>query len=68
MLESVHQHISLTIFDDKIVTLHNIYKPNAKVEDSSNFNEENVPELLLSVEATVLYNKKFNITSIKQNN
>ena len=68
MLESVHQYISLTIFDDKLVTLRNIYKPNAKVEDSSNFNEENVPELLLPVEATVLYNKKFNITSIKQNN
>lgn len=43
----------------------NIYKPNA-VEDSSDFNEENITELLLSVEATVFFNKKFNITSVKQ--
>ena len=43
-----------------------MYKPNAKVEDSSDFTEENVTELLLSVEATLLYNKKMNITSIKQ--
>ena len=60
------KHVSLTIFDDKLVTLHNIYKPNAKVEDSGHFNEENVTKLLLSVEATVFYNKKFNITSIKE--
>lgn len=61
------KHISLTIFDDELVTLHSIYKPNAKVEDSSNFIEENATELLLSVEATVFYNKNFNITSIQQN-
>ena len=52
------KHISLTIFDDKLVTLHNIYNSNLKVEDSSNFNEENVTQLLLSVEATVFYNNK----------
>ena len=56
------EQVSLTIFDDKLITLHNIYKPN----DSSNFNEENTTELLLSVEATVFYNKKFNITAVKQ--
>ena len=37
------KYISLTIFDDELLTLHSIYKPNAKVEDSSNFIEENVP-------------------------
>lgn len=60
------EQVSLTIFDDKLITLHNIYKPDANAEDSSNFTEENVTELLLSVEATVFYNKKFNITSVKQ--
>ena len=60
------EQVSLTIFDDKLITLHNMYKPNAKVEDSIDFTEGNVTELLLSVEATLFYNKKINITSIKQ--
>ena len=60
------EQVSLTIFDDKLVTLHNIYNPEAKVQDSSTFDEENITELLLSVEATIFYNKKMNVTSIKQ--
>ena len=42
-----------------------MYKPNDKVKDATNFSEEDITELLLSVEATIFYNKKFNITSIK---
>ena len=67
---TVHQKWKAHLFDDfhdELVTLHSIYKPNAKVEDFSNFIEENATELLLSVEATVFYNKNFNITSIQQN-
>lgn len=55
-------HISLTIFDGKLVTLHNMYKPDAKVADSNDLNEDDVTEFLLSVEVIVFYNKKFNIT------
>lgn len=39
--------------------LYNIYSPDVK------FIEE-ITELLLSAEATVFYNKEFNITSVKQ--
>ena len=60
------EQVSLTIFDDKLITLHNICKPNAEVDDSNDFNKPQVIQLLLSVEATVFYNKKFNITSVKQ--
>lgn len=42
-----------------------MYKPNDKVKDATNFSEEDITELLLSVEATLFYNKKFNITAIK---
>ena len=59
------ERISLTIFEDKLVTLYNMYKPNDKVKDATNFSEEDITELLLSVEATIFYNKKFNITLIK---
>lgn len=60
------QQVSLTIFDDKLITLYNIYNPQAKVQDSSTFNEDNITELLFSVQATIFYNKKMNVTSIKQ--
>ena len=59
------ERISLTIFEDKLVALYNMYKPNDKVKEAKNFREEDITELLLSVEATIFYNKKFNITSIK---
>ena len=42
-----------------------MYKPNDEVKDATNFSEEDITEVLLSVEATIFYNKKFNITSIK---
>ena len=54
------------MFDDKLITLHDMYKPNAKVEAANDFNEQNITELLLSVEATVFYDKKFNLTSVNQ--
>lgn len=60
------ERISLTICDDKLTTLYNIYKQNADVKAFSQFTEEDIMELLLTVEATVFYNKKFNITSIQQ--
>lgn len=59
------ERISLTIFEDKLVALYNMYKANDKVKDAINSSEEDITELLLSVEATIFYNKKFNITSIK---
>ena len=42
-----------------------MYEPNDKVKDPTNFTEEDITELLLSVEASIFYNKKFNITAIK---
>ncbi len=50
--------VSLTIFEDKVITLHNIFKPTDKVEDSSSFTEDNITELLLSVEAITSIKKK----------
>ena len=39
-----------------------------KLKMQQNSSEEDITELLLSVEATIFYNKKFNITSIKAKN
>ena len=36
------ERISLTIFEDKLVALYNMYKPNDKVKDAKNFSEEDI--------------------------
>ena len=55
------EQVSLTIFDDKLITLHNLF-----TNQMLDFNDENVTTLLLSVEAILFYNKKLNVTSGKQ--
>ena len=40
-----------------------MYKPNDKVKDAINFSEVDITELLLSVEATIFYNKKFTVVT-----
>lgn len=60
------ERISLTIFDDKLNTLYNIYKQKAQIKPFCELTEEDIMEILLTVEATLFYNKKFNIISVKQ--
>ena len=55
------EQVSLTIFNDKLITLHNLF-----TNQMLDFNDENVTTLLLSVEAILFYNKKLNVTSGKQ--
>ncbi|KAK3735183.1 hypothetical protein QZH41_000469 [Actinostola sp. cb2023] len=61
-----NEQVSLTIFNDKLCQLHNMFKeqsPSDKPFDQ--LDDDDIMELLLTVQAVVNYNSKFNITSIQ---
>ena len=60
------ERVSLTIFDDKLSALYNLYKNQANVtKPFTDLTEEDIMELLLNVEATLFYNNKLSIISVK---
>ena len=59
------KHVTLTIFDDKLSVLYAIYKQQSGQEkEFSQLTEEDLTEMLLSVNATITYNHNNRVLAI----
>ena len=60
-----HEDVTLTIFDDKLPVLYTIYKQQSgQDKEFSQLTEEDLTEMLLSVNATITYSQNNRVLAI----
>ena len=60
-------NISLLLFEDKLKQVYDIYKnqfPEGATGSFESWDDDSLMEMLLTVEATVCFNKKKNVVSV----
>lgn len=56
------------MFDDKLRQLHNIFKETNCSKEFSQLDDDKLCEVILTVEALVYYNNKFNVITVAKTN
>ena len=58
--------IALKLFEDKLEKLHELYKTQIDVAMKlTDFTDDQVMEMILAVEATIMYNDKQNVVAVQ---
>lgn len=60
--------VSTVMFDDKLRQLHNIFRETNSSKEFSQLDDDELCEVILTVEALVYYNNKFNVITVAKTN